>query len=895
MGDPWAVESKKEEDAPMFTTIDKGAVLQEKRVFNDTPVNPKRCRLLLTKILYLLQQGGQPFSKQEATDLFFAVTKLFQSQDILLRRLMYLMLKELIPMSSDFIIIISSLTKDMTNKLDIYKANSMRVLCRVMDAQMLPQFERYFKQNIVSQDPSIASAALVSATHLIRTCPEVVRRWSSEVQVALSSPYSMVQYHALGLIHCIKQHDRLAVAKLVSGTSSAGGTRSSYAQCLLIRFAKQVLDESISREGDRLLFEFIEHALRSTSDIVVLEAARALCDLQQASPKEIASAVNDLQLFLNTAKPTLRFAAVRSLNKLANKYPLLVSLTNLDLEGLLNDANRNTATLAISCLLKVTGNEAGIDKLLKQITGLLSDIPDDFKIQVIDAVRALCLKFPAKHRAVMTFLSGMLREEGCFEFKQAIVNSLIGIIEKVPEAKETGLTQLCEFIEDCEYTTLATRVLYFLSQEGPKSPTAAAKYIRYIYNRTVLEAAAVRAAAVSALARYADKLPNLRPQVVILLKRCIYDSDDEVRDRATYALRLLESGDQSSIGGFLVGGMPCPVENLQTSLDAYLSGPADAPFDFASVPTASVAAAKSTAEATLNAVPVIPSPTAVSLEVLVGAAASVVNAMGQSEVAKAIAAIPQFASLGPMWKTSRVAVQLTEKETEYVVSCVKHVFAEHILLQCNVTNTMKDQRLEDVVVRLEPGEGAEDFEVTSIIPAAAVPFDTTAACYICLKYPPGHYSASFSCSLKFVVKEVDPSTDETEETGTEDEYPLENLDISVGDFMCPALVVNFQREWERLDEANQAGETYNLTTLKTLTDAVKEVVTFLSMQPCDRSEKVEDRATKHILFMAGRFVGDVPVMGRVRMRLDPRGNGVNLELIVRSTNAALSQLIASSI
>ena len=48
-------------------------------------------------------------------------------------------------------------------------------------------------------------------------------------------------------------------------------------------------------------------------------------------------------------------------------------------------------------------------------------------------------------------------------------------------------------------------------------------------------------------------------------------------------------------------------------------------------------------------------------------------------------AIPQFASFGPLFKSSS-PVELTESETEYVVSCVKHVYANHIVLQVTLTS-----------------------------------------------------------------------------------------------------------------------------------------------------------------------------------------------------------------
>lgn len=41
-----------------FQNLDKTAILQEARTFNDTPVNPRKCTHILTKILYLINQVG---------------------------------------------------------------------------------------------------------------------------------------------------------------------------------------------------------------------------------------------------------------------------------------------------------------------------------------------------------------------------------------------------------------------------------------------------------------------------------------------------------------------------------------------------------------------------------------------------------------------------------------------------------------------------------------------------------------------------------------------------------------------------------------------------------------------------------------------------------------------
>ena len=47
----------------------------------------------------------------------------------------------------------------------------------------------------------------------------------------------------------------------------------------------------------------------------------------------------------------------------------------------------------------------------------------------------------------MNFLSNVLREDGGFEYKKVIVDSILILIREIPEAKEPGLGHLCEFIE----------------------------------------------------------------------------------------------------------------------------------------------------------------------------------------------------------------------------------------------------------------------------------------------------------------------------------------------------------------------------------------------------------------------------------------------------------------
>jgi coatomer protein complex subunit gamma len=585
-------DKKDDEDggssAHAFANLEKTSVLQEARVFNETPVNPRRCTHILSKILYLINQG-EVLGTTEATECFFAITKLFQSRDPILRRMVYLGIKSLSTIAEDVIIVTSSLTKDMTGKEDMYRASAIRALCTITDATMLQAIERYMKQALVDRSSAIASSALVSALHMSKKAQgaDVIKRWVNEAQEAVSSDSHMVQYHALGLLYHIRKSDRLAVNKLVTKLTRGSSLRSPYGVCMLIRIASKMIEEDEDAGGvSSPYFDFIESCLRHKSEMVIYEAAHAIVNMKRTTSRELVPAISVLQLFCSSPKATLRFAAVRTLNQVSMTHPAAVTACNLDLENLITDSNRSIATLAITTLLK-TGAESSVDRLMKQIATFVSEISDEFKVVVVQAIKSLCLKFPRKHGILMNFLSGMLRDEGGLDYKTSIADTIITIIEENPEAKENGLSHLCEFIEDCEHTSLAVRILHLLGSEGP-STSNPARYIRYIYNRVILENATVRAAAVSALARFGALCDDLLPNILVLLTRCQMDGDDEVRDRATYFKTILEQHQQNLNSQYILNGLQVSLSSLEKALHAYTLSNCAQPFDMKAVPAASV-------------------------------------------------------------------------------------------------------------------------------------------------------------------------------------------------------------------------------------------------------------------------------------------------------------------
>src|SRR5690606_28757964 len=110
-----------------------------------------------------------------------------------------------------------------------------------------------------------------------------------------------------------------------------------------------------------------------------------------------------------------------------------------------------------------------------------------------------------------------------------------------------------------------------------------------------------------------------------------------------------------------------------------------------------------------------------------------------------------------------------EKETEYVVSAVKHVFKEHIVLQFNIKNTLQDTLLENITVLSTPAEQEDEEGVSAqlvddfVIPIAKLATDETGIVYVSFKREEvedeegegaSYATTTFQNTLKFTSKEV---------------------------------------------------------------------------------------------------------------------------------------------
>ena len=278
--------------------------------------------------------------------------------------------------------------------------------------------------------------------------------------------------------------------------------------------------------------------------------------------------------------------------------------------------------------------------------------------------------------------------------------------------------------------------------------------------------------------------------------------------------------------------------------------------------------------------------------------------------------IPEIAAFGAVLKSSPL-VELTESETEYVVTAIKHIFKEHIVLQFDIKNTLPEVVLTDVSVVATPTSEDEEaaLEEDFIIPASKLVTDEPGTVYVSFKRLEGESSyvaTSFNNVLKFTSREIDPSTNEPEERGYEDEYEIEELELNGADFVTPAFAGSFDNIWEQAGAGEEASETLQLSNMKGIagaylfqlsqarmesltnyTEATETLAKTLCLQPLDGTEIALSNST-HTLKLYGKTVSGGKVAATIRMAYSAK-SGVTMKIDVRAEEEGVAALMVGSV
>jgi len=825
--------SKKDEEGDTFH-VNKDSVLQDTKCF-DTPDRDKWLHLFTD--LAILEQRGEleSLTTTEKNNLFFSITKVFAKADAVVKTVALDLIDCASLRTPESFILFSSVAKCLTTDSDVVCGRAIKWIFNNVDYRevMNTNAFRQMEASLGSKDESTDYPASVIALALAKGCEDpnnlegmrsmIGQKFRSLLNSRLTSGESYCHLPILRVLRYINSDD--AMYKVIVSNRH---DLSPPANVQRLRYIRRMFRRMPQRRVK--MIETVSTLLGNKSEMVQLEAAKVMIDLGEE--QEMAPAVRKLQDFLSSSQVCLKFAAVKQLSSLASKHPMLMGNCYLDLEGLINYSNRSIACMAIIALLQ-SGSEESVTPLLKQISNLLSELDDARKKTIVNAVTEL-KKFKSKLSEILQFLASLLREEGCADLKETVFRGMVAVMQEDPNCTETGMGHLSEFIEDCEHDDLSIKVLNFLGEHssGVQNPS---KYIRYIYNRVMLETPCVRTAAISALWSIANCSSGLREPIKGLLETSVHDNYCEVRERAALALCSLEIPDYNPDAeeGKIDLGM------LEYSLCQFIKDK-----NYSDVFTLHHIRRK----------PVeIKKSVEVFEEVSVVKPKEVKVGVNYAEIFRQYEALQVY---GPILRSTEEDCMVDDDDSEYLVNLIKHIHNRHVVFQFNVQNNTEDQRLSNIRIEMELSDGleAEDFGIT----LAKLDVAESGSIFLACSREKDCFEGFMDAVLHFHIQDMSIDDDDQ---GYDDEFELSSpVSLSINDFIRPPSTFISEREFSSVWNVaqNKVSKTGKLDK-NSLQDAVSSILDMVGLYPVGDSSEVDPKKQTHSLMLAGVFLASMPV------------------------------------
>lgn len=213
------------------------------------------------------------------------------------------------------------------------------------------------------------------------------------------------------------------------------------------------------------------------------------------------------------------------------------------------------------------------------------------------------------------------------------------------------------------------------------------------------------------------------------------------------------------------------------------------------------------------------------------------------------------------------------------------------MLEYTVTNHTPSAIMEDV--RIELKHNSESLNFIHLIPAKEIKPNSTSDIFLGLSMPNDEHftTATFNSLMKYRMKE----TQGAKVTQYEDEYPLEDFNLTFTDYMVPQYLPkgSFVQNWDGF-QTKEIAATYQLNYPNTQA-AAKEIQKHFGLAVCEGEQEDPSKKTNlNTCYLSGSYLGQERVLVICIIGFDTK-KGCLMKLRVKCKDEEVGDSIANSV
>ena len=379
---------------------------------------------------------------KNVSELFADVLKCMQTDDLELKKLVYLYLMNYAKTQPELVILaVNTFVKDAEDLNPLIRALAIRTMGCLRAEKIVDYLFEPLKKGLQDQDPYVRKTAAICVAKMFTLAPDrtVEYGFVEQVEKLLIDDNPMVIANAIAALHEMRSFKSSTVVNLNINSQSLNKLLGALNECT--EWGQIVILESLCEyhtitdpEEAMLIADKVSARLQHQNPSVVLTAIRLIMICLLITPQEFTDTIlkkskGPIISLLNQTQSELLFSFLRNMHIIVEQYP---NLLNGDLRPFFCKYNDPLyVKLEKLSLLVKLANQESIDALLSELKEYASEVDIEFVTAAIHAFQVIALKFPNTNEKCVNCLLELLKTKVDYICSDA-AKALSNIIRKYP-------------------------------------------------------------------------------------------------------------------------------------------------------------------------------------------------------------------------------------------------------------------------------------------------------------------------------------------------------------------------------------------------------------------------------------------------------------------------------
>ncbi|TPX48952.1 hypothetical protein SeLEV6574_g01749 [Synchytrium endobioticum] len=529
-----------------FTTNKKGENFELKADLNSE--YKERRKETVKKVIANMTVG------KDVSSLFADVVKNMQTEDLELKKLVYLYLINYAKTQPELVILaVNTFVKDSDDPNPLIRALSIRTMGCLRVEKIINYLMGPLQKALKDEDPYVRKTAAICVAKLFDMSPStaIENGLIATLQEMLSDRNPMVIANAVAALAEISESSvRKDIFTINSGVLTkllaALNECTEWGQiCILTSLASYKPNDG--KEAAEIV-ERVMARLQHANASVVLCAVKVLVvymnEIQEDLQKQVVKKMAPPLVTLLSSEPELQYVALRNINLILQKRRDVLSQEMRVFFTKYNDPPY-VKLEKLEVMIKLA-NEANVDQVLSELREYANEVDVDFVRKSVRAIGRCAIKIePASERCVNVLLE-LIKTKVNYVVQEAVI-VMKDIFRKYPHKYEAMIPSLCENLESLDEPEAKASLIWIIGEYADRIENAD-ELLEGFLDTFKEENATVQLQLLTAAVKLFLRKPALAQDTVHKVLQVATQSVDnpDIRDRAFVYWRLLSTSPQAA-------------------------------------------------------------------------------------------------------------------------------------------------------------------------------------------------------------------------------------------------------------------------------------------------------------------------------------------------------------